>query len=174
MDPLPFGLQLFRSPSQARSGATRRLFEYWQSLLADGLPPPRSGIDPAAIKRILPFILLGDIEPAPFRVLFRLIGTGVAAFSRQDFTGRYLDELAYEARDSVEWRVCYEIVHERRAAILGDNVLSFTDGRVATYEFAILPLRRGDDPAGSFIAIESYEGLDRVNIPDLTPVERGG
>jgi hypothetical protein len=153
---------------------TRRLLEYWQSTLTDGQPPPRTEIDPAAIKDILPFVLLGDIETDPFRVRFRLIGTAVAEFSRWDFTGLYLDELVYEARDSVEWRQCYEIIHARRIGLVGDNKISFTDGKVTTYEFAILPLRRGADPAGSFIAVESYEGLDRSRISDLTPVRRGG
>ena len=102
-----------------------------------------------------------------------LVGTSVAEFSRQDFTGRYLDELAYSARDSVEWQTCYRHIHGRRRPVIGDNRLSFTDGRVAIYEFAILPLRRGDDPAGSFIAAEAYEGFDRLDIAQLTPVTRG-
>src|SRR3546814_12120525 len=95
--------------SQARMRVSRRLFEYWQGELRDGVPPQRTEVDPSAIKDILPFVLLGDIEPAPFRVLFRLVGTAIAEFSRQDFSGRYLDELVYGARDSVDWRVCYEI-----------------------------------------------------------------
>ncbi len=169
---LPAGSQPFHDASQARKRVTRRLFEYWRGTLRDGVPPRRNDIDPAEIKDILPFVLLGDIEPAPLRVLFRLIGTSVAEFSRQDFSGRYLDELAYGARDSVEWRLCYEYIHERRVGLVGDNRLTFTDGRIAIYEFAILPLRRGDDPAGSFIATEAYEGFDRFDIPDLTPVTR--
>lgn len=172
MSDLPASAQPFRTAAQARMRVTRRLFEYWQGALRAGVPPQRSEVDPATIKDILPSVLLGDIEPDPFRVLFRLVGTGIAAFSRQDFSSRYLDELAYTARDSVEWRLCYEYIHTRRVGVVGDNTLSYTDGRVTTYEFAILPLARGDDPAGSFIAVESYEGLDRVNIPDLMPVTR--
>lgn len=172
MSDLPAGVQPFHTADQARMRATRRLFEYWQGTLLDGAPPQRTEVDPAEIKDILPFVLLGDIEPAPFRVLFRLIGTTVAEFSRQDFTGRYLDELAYGARDSVEWRTCYAYIHDRHVGVVGDNQIRFTDGRVATYEFAILPLARGDDPVGSFIAVEAYEGFDRVHIPDLTPVTR--
>src|SRR3546814_14614970 len=61
--------------SQARMRVSRRLFEYWQGELRDGVPPQRTEVDPSAIKDILPFVLLGDIEPDPFRVLFRLIGT---------------------------------------------------------------------------------------------------
>jgi hypothetical protein len=173
MTDLPAGVQPFRSASQARKRVTRRLFDYWQSTLEDGVPPPRTGIDPAAIKDILPFILLGDIEPEPFRVLFRLVGTTIVEFSHQDFTGQYLDQLVYSARDSVEWRRCYRYLHAHRVALIGDNQLTFIDGRVTTYEFAILPLRRGDDPAGSFIAAEAYEGFDRLDIKQITPVTRG-
>ncbi len=151
---------------------TRRLFEYWSGAPRDGVPPQRNEVDPAEIKDILPFVLLGDIQPTPFRVLFRLVGTVVVEFSRQDFSGRYLDELTYDTRDSVEWTQCYAHVHAHRIGVIGENRMSYTDDRVATYEFAILPLARGDDPAGSFIAVESYEGFDRYDIPDMTPVTR--
>lgn len=172
MSELPASVRPFQAASQARRRVSRRLFEYWQGALRDGAPPQRTEVDPSAIKDILSFVLLGDIEPAPFRVLFRLVGTAIAEFSRQDFSGRYLDELVYGARDSVDWRVCYEYIRQRRVGVVGDNTLSFTDGRVAIYEFAILPLARGDDPAGSFIAVEAYEGIGRASIPDLTPVTR--
>lgn len=150
--------------------STRALYTYWLSAWRDNLPPRRTEIDPAAIKGILPFILLGDIEPDPFRVRFRLIGTGVADFSRQDFTGQYLDELVYSARDSVDWPQCYRFLHSERVGLVGINELHFADGRIATYEFALLPLLRGEDSAGSFIAIEAYDDFDRHQIPDITPV----
>jgi len=73
----------------------------------------------------------------------------------------------------VKWRVCYEIVNARRIGVISENVLSFTDGRVATYETAILPLKRDDDPTGSFISVEAHEGIDHAQIPDLTPVRSG-
>ncbi len=152
--------------------STVELFAYWRANLHDGIPLSRSEVDPSVLRAILPFLLLCDIEPEPFRVLFRLIGTAVADFSRQDFSGRYLDELVYSARDSVSWPDCYRFVHGERCGLVGVNDLHFRDGRVTSYEFAILPLRRGDDPAGSFIAIEAYEDFDRLQIPDLTPVTR--
>jgi hypothetical protein len=152
--------------------STRALYAYWQGSCRDGVPLPRSEIDPAALRDVLPLLLLGDIEPEPFRVLFRLIGTGVADFSRQDFGGQYLDELVYSARDSIDWSVCYRFVHAAQAGIVGTNDLHFADGRITSYEFAILPLSRGDDPAGSFIAIEAYDDFDRLVIPDLRPVQR--
>ena len=168
----PTGFERFENASQARMPSTRRLFDYWRAGTAEGRSLRRTDIDPSAIKPILPLILLGDIETAPFRVLFRLVGTSVADFSRQDFSGKYLDELVYDMRDSVDWRDGYYFVHEERVGVLGVNDLRFTDGRVKSYEFAILPLQRGNDPAGSFIAIEAYDEFDRYVIPELNPVTR--
>ncbi|HVJ36016.1 MAG TPA: PAS domain-containing protein [Terriglobia bacterium] len=166
----PQGFAAFENSNQAHMPSTRSLFAYWRASHRNGLPPRRTEIDPAAIKPILPFILLGDIETAPFRVLFRLIGTAVADFSRRDFTGKYLDELGYSARDSIEWADCYRYIHARHIGVIGVNELHLADGTHTSYEFAILPLLRGEDPAGSFIAIEAYEHLDQLVIPDLNPV----
>nr|WP_298688455.1 PAS domain-containing protein [uncultured Dongia sp.] len=162
------GFERFADVTQARMSSTAALFTYWR----DHRPLKRTDVDPSAITAILPLVLLGDIEPMPFRVLFRLIGTSVADFSRQDFTGQYLDELIYSARDSVDWQQCYRYVHVEKAPIIGINDLHFIDGRVARYEFCILPLLRGGDPAGSFIAIEAYDHVDRCYIPDLNPVKK--
>lgn len=172
MSALPGGVALFTDPAQARMPSTQALFAYWHDSCRDGIPLKRNEIDPLALRDILPLLLLGDIEPEPFRVLFRLIGTGVADFSRQDFSGQYLDELIYGERDSIDWSLCYRFVHTARTGIIGTNELHYADGRITSYEFAIFPLSRGDDPAGSFIAIEAYDDFDRLVIPDLQPVQR--
>ena len=166
----PSGFTEFRDITQARMASIQALFAYWRDSCRDGLPPRRTEVDPAAIKKILPFILLGDIETAPFRVLFRLVGTAVAEFSRHDFSGKYLDELGYETRDSTEWADCYRYIRAHHVGVIGVNRLSLADGTHTSYEFAVLPLLRGDDPAGSFIAIEAYEDLSQFLIPDLNPV----
>lgn len=171
MSAIPIGFGPFCSADQARMRATRRLFAYWQDQVDRGVPFHRTDIDPSSIVEILPFVILGDIEASPFRVRFRLVGTSVVEFSRLDFSGRYLDELSYSARDSIDWSDCYRHVHATRQPIIGNNEISFVDGKISIYEFAILPLWRGDDPAGSFIASEAYEGFDRLHIPDLEPVE---
>ena len=172
MTDLPEGVHRFVESGQARFPSTARLFDYWRNSRRDGIPIRRTEIDPVALRDVLPFLLLGDIEPAPFRVLFRLVGTAVAAFSRQDFSGRYLDELVYSARDSLDWTDCYRFVHAEHCPVVGVNHLHFADERVTSYEFAILPLLRDEDPAGSFIATEAYDDFDRLQIPDLLPVER--
>lgn len=166
----PPGFTHFTDIRQARMASTQALFRYWQESQRDGLPLRRTEVDPGAIRKILPFILLGDVETDPFRVLFRLVGTAVAEFSRRNFSGKYLDELGYETRDSTEWADCYRHIQVHHTGVIGVNRLSLADGTHTSYEFAVLPLLRGTDPAGSFIAIEAYEDLSQFLIPDLTPV----
>jgi hypothetical protein len=162
----------FEHPEQARSEKTRALFTYWRKLLAERGRPARTDLDPAEMKPFLPNVVTGHIEAAPFRVLYRLVGTKVAEYSRLDFSNRYLDELRTEGRDNVDWHACYRFIHAHRVPIIGDSGVKDTSGAVVhLYEYAVLPLWRNDDPAGSFVAIEVYDDLRAYRIADLNRVE---
>jgi hypothetical protein len=164
----------FDRPEQARFVKTRALFGYWQGLQAGGRPS-RTSLDPIAMKPYLSNLLTGNIEAEPFRVLYKLIGTTVAEYSQCDFSNRYLDELSYSGRDDVNWESCYRHVHGTHQPIVGQCSLKGTAGRIiASYEYAALPLWRGDDPAGSFVAIEVYDGIDTYRIPDWIKVTLKG
>jgi hypothetical protein len=160
----------FERVEQAQSEKARRLFEYWQRLKRSGRPGARTAFDPTEVPSLLSSLLLGDIEADPFRVYFRLVGTRVAAFSRLDFSGYYLDALDYKGRDSVEWLDCYRYVHANRIGVVGVNRVIWPDAGPMEYEFALLPLERNGDPAGSFIAIEVYDRLDPSLIEDMPEV----
>lgn len=162
----------FEHPDQARFGKTRALFAYWQTLRVERARPTRTDLDPAKMMPFLPNVMTGHIEATPFRVLYRLVGTTVAEYSRLDFSGRYLDELQTHFRDNVDWHDCYRFVHAHRAPIIGDSGVMDTGGAVVhLYEYAILPLWRDEDPAGAFVAIEVYDDLDNYKIADLNRVE---
>ena len=155
---------------QAKTAKTRALFTYWQGLQSASRPS-RASLDPFEMKPYLSNLLTGNIEPDPFRVLYKLVGTMVAEYTQYDFSNRYLDELAYSDRDDVDWESCYRFVHAGRDPIVGACSLKGVSGHViASYEYAILPLWRDDDPAGSFVAIEVYDGIDSYRIPDWTRV----
>ena len=160
----------FERAEQAQSGKARRLFEYWLQLKRNGRPGPRTAFDPTEVPSLLSSLLLGDIETNPFRVFFRLAGTRVAAFSRLDFSGYYLDALDYKGRDSVELADCYRHVHAKQIGVIGINRVTWPDEAPLEYEFAVLPLERGGDPAGSFIAIEVYDSLDPNLIEEMPEV----
>ncbi len=155
---------------QARTEKTRALFGYWQRLQAAG-KPTRGNLDPLEMRPYLANLLTGNVEAAPFRVLYKLVGTTVVEYSQSDFSNRYLDELNYSGRDDVDWEACYRMLHTTRRPVFGACSLMGAAGRViASYEYAILPLWRDDDPAGSFVAIEVYDGIASHRIPDWTKV----
>ncbi len=160
----------FERAEQAKSEKARRLFEYWLRLKRNGMPGPRTAFDPTEVPSLLSSLLLGDLEADPFRVYFRLVGTKVSAFSRLDFSGYYLDALDYKGRDSVEWLECYRHIHKSQKGVVGINRVTWPDERPIEYEFAVLPLARGTDPAGSFIAIEVYDQLDPNLIEEMPEV----
>src|SRR5262245_26747975 len=101
---------------QAQFDKTRALFGYWHRLQATGRPT-RASLDPMEMKRYLPNLLTGNIEREPFRVLYKLVGTMVAEYSQSDFSNRYLDELDYSGRDTVDWETCYRHVHATHGPI---------------------------------------------------------
>lgn len=159
--------QDFEHAEQAKSSKVRQLYEYWARLRRQGRPGARTDFDPTEVPSLLSSLLLGDIQREPFRVFFRLVGTRVAAFSRLDFSGFYLDALDYRGRDSIEWEDCYRRIQATGSGVVGINRVSWPDTDRVEYEFAILPLERGGDFAGSFVAIENYDGIDPHLIPDL-------
>ncbi len=81
----------------------RRLYEYWSSLPKIGLLPPRSAVNPADLKEILPQIAITEWNP-PNELKYRLAGTGVVARFGFDPTGRnFLDLIEpEEKRDIIE------------------------------------------------------------------------
>ena len=162
--------QEFKRAQQARSDKLRELHAYWLRMHRDGRPGPRTGFDATEVPRLLSSLLLGDIEPEPFRVYFRLVGTRVADFSRLDFSGFYLDALDYGERDSVEWLDCYRHVFSTGNGIIGVNRVTWESDAPLEYEFAILPLERNGHPAGSFVAIEDYDSIAKADIPAMPPV----
>jgi hypothetical protein len=68
---------------------------YWKSLNG-GEVPERASLDLTAVKDALPNVLLADIEQAPFRVRYRLVGTRIDEQTGFNLTGRCLDEFLFE------------------------------------------------------------------------------
>lgn len=78
-------------PDQVTSSSVRELARYWHSKKT-AAAPPRSAIDPLEVPRLLPYLVIAQIERDPFRIRYRLVGTQVVQSHGADFTNRYLDE----------------------------------------------------------------------------------
>lgn len=79
----------------------QQLYDYWHGIRGRRAMPSRQDIDPLELKGLLGWLLLIDVEWAPLRFRFRLIGTEIVAIRGVDLTGRYLDESIFPAQDIV-------------------------------------------------------------------------
>ena len=71
----------------------RQLYDYWTSIHpASGRLPGRAHFDPMRVPRLLPHLVLVDVEGRPPRFRYRLIGTRMVEALGANFTGQWLDE----------------------------------------------------------------------------------
>jgi hypothetical protein len=71
------------------------LVDYWNRLRGERAMPSRAEIDPSAIKRVLPYLMMLDVSYDPLGFRYRLVGTGIVRFNGRDFTGKAVDEANY-------------------------------------------------------------------------------
>lgn len=70
----------------------QRFYRYWQEIHPPHGLPGRRHLDPLAIADLLPGIWLLDIQPDPFRLRYRLVGTRVVDAIGREVTGQWVDE----------------------------------------------------------------------------------
>jgi hypothetical protein len=117
----------------------KRLLAYWLAKRGDRRAPSRADIDPVELAPQLPHVLLVDVEHAPLRLRYRLIGTGVVQGFNADLTGRYFDEIDHTPEQ--------RILNDALAAVANWGPLlcamfdyTHKDGRFVRYERLALPL----------------------------------
>jgi hypothetical protein len=115
------------------------LYAYWREKRGERLAPSRADIDPLEIPSLLPFVTLVDVERAPLRFRYRVVGTNIVRNVGDDFTGRYLDSLVRLSRRDA---MAAEFSRVVESAVPAVSVWDYTraDGRHLRYERLIMPL----------------------------------
>jgi hypothetical protein len=138
------------------SDKVRELHAWWVSHAADGgRIPDRSDFDPTRYPRLLPNMIIAQVEPEPFRIRYRLVGTLCARVLNIDFTGRYLDQLVDEATHT-PWQDYFVDSYRRRVPILGEVTEKTLSGGTFTFEFGLFPVTAGGSAVQQFLCIEDY------------------
>ena len=151
-------ISVIRSGDQGQVGAdlrsriqhpvTQELYDHWQRLRGAREMADRAQIEPADLKRVLPHLLLLDVEGKPPRFRYRLVGTAIRetreGLAVTDQTGHYADEITHNYTDNnplIDFKTCYA---ERRPVLarggFDDNAQVF-----GYYERIVLPLTHGGD-----------------------------
>jgi hypothetical protein len=148
-------LPSWTDPSLTTSPLVREMHDWWLSHAGPSGIPDRGSLDPLALRRLLPNIIISEVETAPFRVRYRLVGTKVVDVTDFNFTGRYLDEIVGTGTDT-PWLEHYACIYRSRAPLFGSVTERTTSGGTFTYEFGIFPLTAGGTEVKQFVSIEDY------------------
>ena len=112
---------------------------YWDEKRGQRRMPSRRDIDPLDIGRHLSNIILIDVEQAPFRLRYRLIGTTITEVMGRDSTGKYYDEIyAPELLDKIYASFHWMIEHMAPLRTYGEAF--YPDKDIYGYEALNLPL----------------------------------
>lgn len=153
-------MQTITDADQIDSALIRQLYLYWQSKCRDGAIPRRADIDPVEIPKLVPNMLITDIEQHPFRVKYRLVGTKVVEMTGFEFTGKYLDEIVL-ADDEGPFLECYQTACASRLPVQARIKWHLADDTVGEYDICILPLSDDGVTVNKAVAIECYENVGR-------------
>jgi len=135
-----------------KSPRIRVLHDYWKSKCNDVAPPPRSAIEPAEIRALLPYLLLTELSAEPFAIAYRLVGTAVVRWHGEDFTGRDHGAVASLAESGIE--DAYRQAVATKAPVFGRTALYAGDRSWIGFEYAVFPLSDNGKTVNKCLAIE--------------------
>jgi hypothetical protein len=71
----------------------RSLYDYWRSIHPAAGLPGRQHVEPLDLTRLWRWLWLVDVQPAPLRFRYRLVGTSHRTVLGVDSTGRWIDDV---------------------------------------------------------------------------------
>lgn len=70
----------------------RQFLQFWQKAQVDGRAPGKDFLDPLRLRFLLGSLSLLEVQPAPLRFRYRLVGTDIVQRLGHELTGKFLDE----------------------------------------------------------------------------------
>ena len=134
------------------------IYNYWRSKAQGERLPGRPDIDPIDLGGSLRYVVLVDVEAAPRRYRYRLVGTHSTEMLDRDFTGRYLDEV-YAPNDLQNVSDAFERVIRERAPIRYHGAASFAQKHYLQFEAAVMPLAGDGETVDMLLLGVCYDTL---------------
>lgn len=97
-------------PARLRHPTNVASYAYWDRLRGARTMPARADIDPMDIPKLLPSVLLYDVQAEPLDFRYRLIGTKIAGYLLADYTGKWMSELAHQRAPGRLWTAYTHVV----------------------------------------------------------------
>lgn len=157
-----------------KSEPAARLLDYWDRLRGDRLMPQRSGLDPAELKAILPYLTILEVR-ARDTLIYRLAGTAIRDMVGTELTNRnLLDFTPSTSRAVRSWR--HWTIATLPCGAFYHLPLTYSGGAVNMHEGLLLPMapdRAGSPPLllGVLTPIQGNHWLNQNAAPlfDIAP-----
>jgi PAS domain-containing protein len=145
-------------PPPTADGRVRQLYEYWRKIHPPGGGlPGRQHIDPTAMPTaLLPFVWLADVQRAPLRFRYRLLGTEQVRVLGRDFTGCWIDEAHPDFPGSAAYAQFAAAAERGQAGYRSGHTLIILPKDYRSMERLILPLARDGNEVDMLLAISVY------------------
>ena len=141
---------------------TAAFYRYWDSKRRGRLMPARADLDPVEMRDWLPGVALvdvhRDVEPRPFRLTYRLLGTRITRVRGRDDTGRPVHEAFFGADLDAALENYRLVITERKSVYDWDRTPS-QDGFAREAETLLLPLS-ADGAAVDMVLV--YQEVDTL------------
>lgn len=134
----------------------RQAYDYWERRRDSRPMPARRDLDPVDIPHLLPWLMLTDVLHEPLDFRYRLIGTGIVARSRRDFTGFRLSELSHTGPGSMVWRHRREVVETGRP-VFAIPPYTGADATVLRVSGIHMPLSEDGERVTMIFSVVAYE-----------------
>lgn len=124
--------------------------------------PARADMDPLSMPRqLLPNIFLLEVQHAPQRFRFRLMGTAVAEMLGEDWTGKYVDELPKTNQQVTGQYV--ETVQRREPTEFRNEYSKFDPSvgriRMMHYRRLLLPMSEDDEVVNMLLGATNIQPI---------------
>jgi len=93
-------------PGEIRSQIVLAGYQYWLSRrnALNVRAPARNDLDPLTeVPRLVPYMMLKDVQQEPPDFRYRLIGTALRGHMSQDWTGKWLSSIPFQSAGSTVW-----------------------------------------------------------------------
>lgn len=144
------------SPDQLPTGSDPKihaLFEYWLSLGPGDRLPGRQHFDPVDIPRLLPYLMLLDVEQPGLRLRNRLLGTKIVEYRGRDYTGRWFHEVFEDFEKSSLFAMYQKAVSTRRPVWHFGRPILHENSDYKARELLCLPLARDGSTVDMLLVI---------------------
>ena len=150
--------ELSNLPPPTADARVRHLYDHWIGLHpAPGLLPGRQHFDPVALPvALLPFLWLADVQRAPLRFRYRLLGTEHVRVLGRDHTGRWIDEAHPDFLGSTAYAQFVAAAERGEPGYRRGHTLIIMPEDYRSMERLILPLARNGRDVDMLLAISVY------------------